>query len=46
MQRKNANIVIVLNRQKIIDTEFKNELLDDLDHLCRKITNFQKSILG
>ena len=41
---ENANIVIVLNRQRLIDTEFKNELLEDLDHLSRKISNFQKSL--
>ena len=41
---ENANIVIVLNRQELIESDFKNELLDDLDHLCRKITNFQKSL--
>lgn len=42
---ENANIVIVLNRQELIDLEYKNELLDDLDHLCRKISNFQKSLI-
>jgi four helix bundle protein len=41
---ENANIVIVLNRQKLIDSKYTNELLDDLDHLCRKISNFQKSL--
>jgi four helix bundle protein len=41
---ENANIVIILYRQKLVDTELKNELLNDLDHLCRKISNFQRSL--
>jgi four helix bundle protein len=41
---ENANIIIVLNRQKLVSTEFRNELLTDLDLLCRKITDFQKSL--
>jgi four helix bundle protein len=42
---ENANIIIVLNRQKLISPEFRKELLRDLDLLCRKITNFQKSLV-
>lgn len=41
---ENANIIIVMNRQDLIESKLKNELLDELDHLCRKITNFQKSL--
>jgi four helix bundle protein len=42
---ENANIIIVLYRQKLIATELKNEMLTELDLLCRKITNFQKSLI-
>jgi len=42
---ENANIIIILNRQNLIDIEMKNELLEDLDHLSRKISNFQKSLI-
>lgn len=41
---ENANIIIVLNRQDLIESKLKDELLDELDHLCRKITIFQKSL--
>lgn len=41
---ENANITIVLARRKIIGEKQENELLDKLDHLCRKITNFQKTL--
>lgn len=41
---ENANAVIMLNRRKLINTNLKDELLIDLDHLCRKITNFKKSL--
>jgi len=41
---ENANIIIILNRQNIIESDFKNGLLDELDHLSRKITNFQRSL--
>ena len=41
---ENANITIILNRRKIITKDKTEELLDKLDHLCRKITNFQKTL--
>lgn len=41
---ENANILIILERRKIIDKSIKNELLDQLDVLCRMITNFQKTL--
>jgi four helix bundle protein len=41
---ENANILILLNRRKLV-TDSRLEILHDkLDHLCRKITNFQKSL--
>lgn len=41
---ENANILILLNKRKIIDNEEMDALLEQLDILCRKITNFQKSL--
>lgn len=41
---ENANILILLNRRKLITNEILVRLTDHFDHLCRKITNFQKSI--
>ena len=39
---ENANIVILLKRRYFITQEKQDNLLEKLDHLCRKITNFQK----
>lgn len=41
---ENANIVILLNKRDLITDEKLELLLDQLDHLCRKITNFQKTL--
>jgi four helix bundle protein len=41
---ENANILILLEMRKIISTEALDKLLDQLDHLCRQITNFQKTL--
>ncbi len=41
---ENANILIVLHRRQLISEEKLERLLDELDHLCRQITNFQKSL--
>lgn len=41
---ENANILIVLQRRSFIDQVTMDLLLEDLDHLCRKITNLQKSL--
>jgi len=41
---ENANIVILLNKRSLVDSQHLENLLDELDHLCRKITNFQKSL--
>jgi len=43
---ENANILILLQRRNLIDQATLDSLLEDLDHLCRKITNFQKSLMG
>ena len=41
---ENANIIIVLNRQNLISGRERDEILTDLDILCRKISRFQKSL--
>ncbi|HET6527518.1 MAG TPA: four helix bundle protein, partial [Balneolaceae bacterium] len=41
---ENANITILLERRNLIDAVQKEELLENLDHLSRKITNFQKAL--
>ena len=41
---ENANIVILLKMRELISEEKLQKLLDDLDRLCRQITNFQKTL--
>ena len=41
---ENANILILLERRDLITEENLGSLLDNLDHLCRKITNFQRTL--
>ena len=41
---ENANMLIVFEMRGLITEEEVTEILDRLDHLCRKITNFQKSL--
>ena len=41
---ENANILIVLNRRDLIDNTTKDSILERLEILCRKITNFQKTL--
>ena len=41
---ENANILILLQKRELITKDTFNNLLDRLDHLCRKITNFQKTL--
>ena len=41
---ENANILIIIHRRKLITLETRDKLLENLDHLCRKITNFQKTL--
>jgi four helix bundle protein len=41
---ENANILLILNRRQLIDQDNLNSILERLDILCRKITNFQKSL--
>jgi four helix bundle protein len=41
---ENANILILLNRRSLVTEEMLHKLLEKLDQVCRKITNFQKSL--
>ena len=41
---ENANILILLQKRKFITAERLDKYLDQLDHLCRQITNFQNSL--
>ena len=41
---ENANILIILKRRNLIQSDQLEKNLDDLDKLCRQITNFRKSI--
>jgi four helix bundle protein len=41
---ENANILLVLEKRGLLGADVVTEMLDRLDHLCRKITNFQKSL--
>jgi four helix bundle protein len=41
---ENANILFLLEKRNLISKEYLNKLLDQLDHLCRQITNFQNSL--
>jgi four helix bundle protein len=41
---ENANILILMNRRRLVSEETKEIIIEELDKLCRKITNFQKSL--
>ncbi len=41
---ENANILILLRMRELISEKNLEKLLDDLDKLCRQITNFQKTL--
>lgn len=41
---ENANILILLNRRKLISEEKLNQLLEKLDKECRMITSFKKTL--
>ncbi|NNL77889.1 MAG: four helix bundle protein [Desulfobacterales bacterium] len=41
---ENANILIILKRRNLVKTEQLEKILDDLDKLCRQITNLRKSL--
>jgi four helix bundle protein len=41
---ENANILILLRRRNLVTQEAVDDLLNQLDSLCRQITGFQKSL--
>ncbi len=41
---ENANILLVFEKRGLLEADKVTDILDCLDHLCRKITNFQKSL--
>jgi len=41
---ENANILIILNKRDLIDNSTLDSMLNRLEILCRKITNFQRSL--
>jgi four helix bundle protein len=41
---ENANILILLHKRELMTKDSLETLLDKLDHLCRKITNFQRTL--
>jgi four helix bundle protein len=41
---ENANILILLERRKLISSAVRDTLFERLDHLCRKTTNFQRAL--
>ena len=41
---ENANILILIQKRELISKDVHEQLLDNLDLLCRKISNFQKSL--
>jgi len=41
---ENANILLILNRRNLISESVLRTILERLDILCRKITNFQRSL--
>ncbi|HEX9252502.1 MAG TPA: four helix bundle protein [Ignavibacteriaceae bacterium] len=41
---ENANILIILNRRKLLNDDIVERLLDKLDKECRMITNFKKTL--
>lgn len=41
---ENANILMLLKMRGLISGKELNKFVDELDHLCRKITRFQQSL--
>jgi len=41
---ENASILVLLEMRNLVSKDHLNELLDQLDHLCRQITNFQATL--
>jgi len=43
---ENANVILVLESRGLIEEGEVTRVLERLDHLCRKITNFQRSLIA
>jgi four helix bundle protein len=41
---ENANVLILLQKRKLVSEDTLEKLLDELDHPCRQISNFQNSL--
>jgi four helix bundle protein len=41
---ENANVIVVLEKRGLVSQAVATALLEKLDHLCRKMTNFQKAL--
>src|SRR5919106_1950668 len=41
---ENANVLLVMEKRKLMEENDVTMILQNLDRLCRKITNFQKSL--
>ena len=41
---ENANILMLLQKRGLTTQDMLDSLLEKLDHLCRKITNFQRTL--
>ena len=41
---ENANVILVVEKRGLMKAQEVTDLLERLDHLCRKITNFQRSL--
>ena len=41
---ENANVLLVMEKRALLDEVEVTDMLRSLDHLCRKITDFQKSL--
>jgi four helix bundle protein len=41
---ENANVLLVMEKRRLMEENDVTVILQNLDRLCRKITNFQKSL--
>jgi four helix bundle protein len=41
---ENANVILVCEKRRLMAAQEVTDLLERLDHLCRKITNFQRGL--
>jgi four helix bundle protein len=41
---ENANMIIIFSKEKLISDDVKDEIIQDLDGLCRMITAFSRTL--